>query len=56
LSGDPSTDRIPMDSHFTVEESEAIQKGYELLTVEEAEEEAEDQALVGLGEKPMTGP
>jgi len=30
MSGDPSIDRLLVDSHFTMEELEVIQKGYEL--------------------------
>jgi len=56
LSGGPSTDRLLVDSHFTVEELEVIQKGYELLAEEEAEEEVKDQTLAGLDGEAMTGP
>jgi len=55
LRGDPSTDRLLVDSHFTLEELEVIQNGYELLAKEEAGEEAEDQMLAGLGGEAMTG-
>jgi len=52
LSGEPSSDRSLVDSHFTVEVLEAIRQGYEISAVDEAEEEAEGQDLQAWARSP----
>jgi len=55
LSGEPFSDMGLVDAHFSLEEREAIRKGYELLATEAAEGEEEGEGLAGLGEKLTVG-